>query len=85
VKELLPFRKRIDAIDRKIIALLVERAKLARKIGAVKKQHGLPIYEPAREVSVLERVEGYRKEPLPAAGLARIYRAIMLTMRGIQK
>lgn len=78
-------RVRIDKIDTQIVALLNQRAALAQKIGAEKKREGLKVYEPGRERQVLDKVEGFRKAPLDGVGLARIYKAIMLTMRLLQK
>jgi chorismate mutase/prephenate dehydratase len=49
-------RKRIDAIDEKILKLLEERVEEAHKIGAEKKRLGKPIKDPAREEEVLEHV-----------------------------
>lgn len=46
-------RKRIDEIDRKIIALLEERVKEAKKIGEIKKSKGKPIHDPEREKEVI--------------------------------
>jgi chorismate mutase len=43
------WRKQIDAIDRKLVELLNERARVAHEIGRLKKQKELPIYEPDRE------------------------------------
>lgn len=79
------FRQRIDAIDTKIVTLLNQRAALAQQIGAEKKREGLKIYEPSREQQVLGKVERLRRAPLDSVGLSRIYRALMLTMRLLQK
>lgn len=81
---LLPLRNEIDVLDRQIIELLVDRAKLARKIGDVKHRFGLAVVEKHREDAVLAKVERLRKAPLDELGLQRIYRAIMLTMRRLQ-
>jgi chorismate mutase/prephenate dehydratase len=49
-------RKRIDAIDEKILKLLEERVEEAHKIGEEKKRLGKPIKDSAREEEVLEHV-----------------------------
>jgi len=49
-------RKRIDAIDEKLLRLLEERVEEAHKIGASKKRLGKPIRDPDREAEVLENV-----------------------------
>jgi chorismate mutase len=50
------WREAIDRLDRQIVALLEERAEVARQIGKLKAARGEPVYVPAREQAVLERV-----------------------------
>ena len=49
-------REKIDVIDSRIVKLLEERVDLAKKIGAAKRKHGLPMADLAREQEVLIRV-----------------------------
>ena len=60
-------RLRIDAIDRKMVRLLNERAGCAIALGRVKKERGLPIYQPAREEEVLSNVRRASGGPLNRA------------------
>jgi len=48
------WRKKIDELDRKLAALLNERAAAAVEIGRLKRNTSLPIYEPEREREVLD-------------------------------
>jgi chorismate mutase len=48
-------REEIDRIDEVIVRLLDRRARCAFAIGRLKKERGLPIYEPQREATVLAR------------------------------
>ena len=57
-------RGRIDAVDDQLLALLNERAELARRIGALKGDG--PVYRPEREAQVLSRVARDNPGPLPA-------------------
>ena len=43
------WRKKIDELDRQLVALLSERARAAVEIGRLKRDTNLPIYEPDRE------------------------------------
>ena len=79
------WRKKIDEMDRKLVALLSERAKAAIAIGKLKRETSLPIYEPDRERTVFENVQGANKGPLPGRDLVRIYERIIDVMRNIQK
>ena len=47
--ELSEYRVKIDEIDRKLIGLFAERMDVAAGIAAYKKEHGLPVLDPARE------------------------------------
>lgn len=47
-------RKRIDAIDQKIVRLLEERMALSRRVGEYKSAHDLPILDSEREKAVIQ-------------------------------
>lgn len=47
-------RRRIDEIDSQFVQLLAKRAELTTEVGAIKSEHGLPIYVPEREKALLE-------------------------------
>ena len=46
------FRKKIDAIDEKIVLLLKQRMDLCRQIGAIKAEKGLAVKDIRREDAV---------------------------------
>jgi len=77
-------RKRIDAIDRKLLSLLNQRLRIALSIGEVKKKMGQAIYDAKREEEVLERLIQRNKGPLKAEALKRIFRTIMSICRKAQ-
>lgn len=79
------WRKKIDELDRKLVALLSERARAAVEIGKLKRDTSMPIYEPDRERIVFENVQAVNRGPLPGRDLVRIYERIMDVMRNIQK
>ncbi len=79
------WRKKIDELDCKLVALLSERAKAAIAIGKLKRDTSMPIYEPDRERIVFENVQGVNHGPLPGRDLVRIYERIIDVMRNIQK
>ena len=79
------WRKKIDELDRRLVALLSERAHAAHQIGLLKRLTSLPIYEPDRERNVLANVQAMNPGPLPDRELVRIYERIMDVMRNMQK
>jgi chorismate mutase len=48
-------RGEIERIDRQLIDLIAARVRLAREVGAVKSQLGIPTLDPAREAAVVRR------------------------------
>jgi len=70
-------RRRIDEADRKLVALLSERARIVSEIGRSKRASGSPIYAPHREREVLAKVLADNPGPLPDRTLEAIYRELM--------
>ena len=79
------WRKKIDEIDRKLVELISQRAHAAHAIGRLKRDLGMPIYEPDRERAVFENARLANKGPLADRDLQRIYERIMDVMRQIQR
>jgi chorismate mutase/prephenate dehydratase len=70
-------RGRIDEINRKLVKLLSDRAKAAHQIGLIKQLDGTPVYQPARERQVIDRVLSYNQGPLTGDHLRRIFTEII--------
>lgn len=79
------WRRKIDEIDRQVVALLNRRAEAAHEIGKLKRSTDLPIYEPNRERVIFENVRGANTGPLPDIELTHIYERIIDVMRALQK
>ena len=83
--ELRRLRRRIDALDRRIVALLNERATLAREAGAAKAAAGRrAIRDAEREREVLLRVTMANEGPLPQADLLALYRRLFIATRTLE-
>lgn len=48
------FRKEIDSIDQELVKLLEKRFLIVHEIGLLKKELGLPVFDPKREKEVLD-------------------------------
>ena len=70
-------RGRIDAINRQLVKLFNQRARIAQEIGHLKHGDGAPIYQPVREREVLERVVAENTGPLSDDHLRRIFQEII--------
>ena len=79
------WRRRIDEIDLKLIALLNERATCALEIGREKHLTGLPVYQPARENEILSNVERANPGPLPDTAIRRLFERIIDEARSLER
>ena len=83
--ELARLRQRIDALDRKIVGLLNERADLAREVGREKVAAGRrAVRDAEREREVLLRVTMANSGPIPQADLLAIYRRLIAATRALE-
>jgi chorismate mutase/prephenate dehydratase len=83
--ELRRLRRRIDALDRRIVALLNEREELAREAGRAKAAAGRrAIRDVEREREVLLRVTMANSGPMPQADLVALYRRLMTATRALE-
>lgn len=78
-------RRRIDQLDRELVALISERAKCARRIGQIKRATAMPVYEPNRERTIYDNVRALNKGPLPDLEMTHIYERIIDVMRSLQQ
>ena len=74
-------RKRIDALDRRLVKLLSARARLAQRIGRLKEGAA---YRPEREAQVLRGILAENRGPLPDGALARLFTEIMSACRSLE-
>lgn len=78
-------RRRIDALDRRIVGLLNERARLGLAVGAAKLAAGRPaVRDEGREREVLLRVAAANEGPLRQADLLAFYRRVIAATRRLE-
>ncbi|MCM8781694.1 MAG: prephenate dehydratase [Candidatus Omnitrophica bacterium] len=77
MRALVSLRRQIDSIDKKIIGLLNERARISLEIGKIKKKNELSTYSPDRESSVYKKVLSQNKGPLSDENIKAVYREVM--------
>ena len=83
--ELRRLRKKIDALDRRIVGLLNERAELGRDVGRAKLAAGRrTIADVEREREVLLRVTMANAGPLPQADLLAMYRRLIAATKALE-
>jgi chorismate mutase/prephenate dehydratase len=83
--EMKRLRRRIDALDRKIVGLLNERAELGREVGRAKAAAGRrAVRDAEREREVLLRVTMANTGPMPQADLLAVYRRLIAVARSLE-
>lgn len=56
-------RKKIDRIDRQLVALFEERTRVVEEVAHIKRQQQLPILDSGREEQVIAKVQSYLTQP----------------------
>ena len=80
-KSLPSLRRRIDRLDERLLALLNQRVRFALSIGSIKHRRKWPIFDAAREASVLRHVVGANRGPLSERAVRHIFQAILSECR----
>ena len=78
-------RKRIDLLDESLVRLLNARAACALEIGRLKREMGIPIYQPDREKAVLEHVMTLNNGPLDDQVIKRLFERIIDEARHLER
>src|SRR5262245_59139900 len=78
------WRKEIDEVDVELLRLLNVRARLALKVGALKKAQRMPFCDPDREQYVLTRLQDLNTGPLDDRAIYKLFRRIIRESRRIQ-
>lgn len=78
-------REQIDAVDRKILALINRRLNIGKAVGDIKKQSGAQILDRSREKSVIDKLSQINKGPANRQLLQYIFNVIITATREIQR
>ena len=78
------WRKEIDEIDLELLRLLNMRARLALKVGALKKAARMPFADPDRERWVLQRLQELNSGPLDDRAVDKLFRRIIRESKRIE-
>jgi chorismate mutase-like protein len=78
-------RDQIDALDEQLVKLLNARAACAVEIGHLKQRLGLEVYQPERELAVLEHVRTATQGPLAPDAVTRLFERIIDEARRLER
>ena len=81
-----PLRKRIDEIDERILPFLKERVDVCETIGAIKREHSIPVTDPSRENELNKRLrERATNLGLSPHHIEAVYREIVGMCKYVQE
>jgi chorismate mutase len=83
--ELEALRRRIDEIDQKLLELVAARVRVVLEVGDYKRRHGLAVYDPERERTLLERLCAVPPEPLDRETVRRVFERLVDESRRIEQ
>lgn len=78
-------RQEIDRIDSELLRIFNRRASLALEIGRIKKERGLPVYDPKREKIIFERMKGDNPGPLDDGAIVRLFERVIDESRRLER
>ena len=83
--ELLVLRNQIDSLDRQLLELVNQRARVAEQVGELKKHEGTAFFRPDRVAQVIEKIKTHNPGPLKGAHVAAIWREIMSACLALER
>ncbi len=83
--EIEELRKQIDHLDDLLLRIFNERARVALEIGHIKKAHGLPVYDPAREKRIFSRMKEDNPGPLDGGAVVRLFERVVDESRRLER
>jgi chorismate mutase/prephenate dehydratase len=75
--------RRLARLDRELVALVNERARVYQKAARLKRDNGQPVYEPAEESAAIDQALAHSKGPLEAAALRAVLRESISAARAL--
>lgn len=78
-------RQEIDRIDDELLQIFNRRAGLALKIGEIKKELNLPIYDPSREKRIFEKMKANNPGPLDDGAIVRLFERVIDESRSLER
>lgn len=77
-------RKEIDELDKQLLDIFNRRANLALKIGEIKKTKSIPVYDPAREQRIFDKMQQNNPGPLANEAIVRLFKTVIHESRSLE-
>jgi len=78
-------RQEIDRLDSELLGIFNRRAGLALRIGEIKKEVGLPVHDPSRELRIFERMKAENAGPLDDGAIVRLFERVIDESRRLER
>lgn len=78
------WRAKIDALDRRLVELISERAECAVAVGQIKNTQSMEVFDAERERQIIRNVLRENKGPLDNDALRRIFERVIDECRRIE-
>jgi len=83
--DLKKLRNKIDKLDKEIVYLLNERAKVVLQVGKTKQDRQLKVHSPEREKAILKKLTDMNPGPFPDDALKIVYEEIISASLALQQ
>jgi len=77
-------RERLDEVDRQLIRILNERARIVQELVAIKAEAGKPLFDPKREEEILQKVAEENEGPIYDSSMREIFEIILHRIRDLE-
>ena len=77
-------RERVDEVDRQLIRVLNERARIVQEMVAIKAEAGKPLFDPKREEEILQKVAEENEGPIYDSSMREIFELILHRIRDLE-
>jgi chorismate mutase len=77
-------RERVDEVDRELIRVLNERARIVQELVAIKAEAGKPLFDPKREEEILRRAVESNEGPIYDTSVREIFELIVHRIRDLE-
>ncbi len=77
-------RGRVDEVDRELIRILNERARIVQEMVAIKAEAGKPLFDPRREEEILRKVAEQNEGPIYDTSMREIFELILHRIRDME-
>src|SRR4051812_20860500 len=77
-------RSRVDEVDRELINILNERARIVQEILAIKAEAGKPLFDPRREEEILRKAAEENQGPIYDTSMRDIFEIILHRIRDLE-